>query len=600
MIKHISMKSKIFYYYSALVIAIVTIITSIFGFILSSYLKQTAINNMKNTVSSISSQLDYFYNQMDVLSTQVVYNKTLVDIMTLASFNHVENSNFFEENFQERVTANEILVSINSPKITSQRISVFNTYNDFVSVGMVDSDDSAIRKSLKSPVWSKSVYSKNGNAVILPPHLDFWKDEEDANLVISLARSITFDSGSNTPLFYIEIQQSYKKLEQICKLNEGDSQLIVFDSKGDLIYPIGSELDHANSYFSAEIKNNIIIGNQFAYKIKSSVSGFTTMLLKPISTVISPIRTIILSLFAAAFCLILLTISIIIRMTTNITKPIHDLFESVSTVNISKLQASEISDSIKNDEVAKLKLSFEKMLLRLEESMIQTMRSKKMEVESHFLALQAQINPHFLFNSISGISYLAMQSGNHEIVEICDCLAFLMRYSGSFKDSSVTLQDELCYCENYLRLYKVRYEERFVYSISCSPDIVSVHIPKLIIQPMIENVFQHAFKDTSRTWEIKINAYTLNHFWYIEIIDNGIGFSADSLEKLNEDFEAIDKQLSSRNFTRMSIGGLGLKNIYTRLKLLYNENAMFTISSNINNGSTILIRGEIEKEGLNE
>ncbi|HHW48322.1 MAG TPA: histidine kinase [Clostridiaceae bacterium] len=593
--RHISIKSKILYYYSSLVIIIITIVTTIFVIVLSNYLKKTALSNMMNTVNSVSSRLDYFYSQMNVLSTQVAYNKTLVNIMTMASIDGKKDSNYFTENYQDRVTVHEILVSINSPNIISQRISVFNTSNDFASVGVVDSDDSAVERSLSLPVWSESVHSKNGTAVIIPPHFDFWKEQEDADFVISLARSITFNSNVSDPLFYIEVQQPYNKLENVCKLDESGSYLIVFDSEGNLLYPVDNNIENIDSYFSAEIKNNIIFDSYFACKKISSVSGFTTMLLKPISTVIAPIRMVILPLLAAAFCLILLTIAIINKITINITKPIHDLCESVSTVNISRLQAFEFPEDIKNDEVAKLKISFEKMLIRLEESMLQTMRAQKMEVESHFLALQAQVNPHFLFNSISGISYLAMQYGHLDIVEICDCLAFLMRYSGSFKDSDVTLQDELCYCENYLRLYKARYEDRFVYSIECSPDIALIRVPKLIIQPIIENIFQHAFKDTSSTWEIKINAYAAGDFWYIETADNGCGFSDEAIKKLKEEFWAIDQQLLSHNFTRMSIGGLGLKNIYARLKLLYNENALLEINSEKNKGSTVLIRGKIEK-----
>ena len=202
------------------------------------------------------------------------------------------------------------------------------------------------------------------------------------------------------------------------------------------------------------------------------------------------------------------------------------------------------------------------------------------------LALQAQMNPHFLYNTLTTISIKAENHGDMDIVDMCDNLSSMLRYIAKEGSASVTIAVELDYLEKYLRLMKNRYPAQFTVTTEIPEELTRVQVPKLILQPIIENCFKYAFNKRA-PWLIEIKGQMHDGLWSISVTDNGVGFDQEVLAFLQENMASDTFHFASDNMEKT-----GLLNIYYRLKLRYGEDAIFQILNLDGEGSTVTIGGK--------
>lgn len=175
------------------------------------------------------------------------------------------------------------------------------------------------------------------------------------------------------------------------------------------------------------------------------------------------------------------------------TKPLKQLITTVEGVNLENLQL-HVPHS-ENDEFKILNESFYTMFSNLKDSINKVYESKLKETHAHFLALQAQMNPHFLYNTLNAISAAGEQYGSKATTLMCNQLADMLRYTTSPANSVVPLKDEIGHAINYLELMKVPYEGSLTYDIKISEELYNLHLPKLTIQPLVENCINHGFEN---------------------------------------------------------------------------------------------------------
>ena len=207
------------------------------------------------------------------------------------------------------------------------------------------------------------------------------------------------------------------------------------------------------------------------------------------------------------------------------------------------------------------------------------MISRVNEIQSQMYALQTQINPHFIHNILTIISAMSGTSEREKIPEICEKLSSMIRYNVSSSESRVDLSSELFHAENYLELMKMRYEEKFQYSMSYVGEMPNFHLPRFIIQPLLENCFAHGFHNKEFPWKIDIQIYCSEECWEVQIRDNGCGMDQEELEKLELELLEMRNRDVKSLMKELKIGGLTIKNVYLRLFLAYGNNMIFDISN---------------------
>ncbi|MCH4886193.1 sensor histidine kinase [Acidaminobacter sp. JC074] len=222
----------------------------------------------------------------------------------------------------------------------------------------------------------------------------------------------------------------------------------------------------------------------------------------------------------------------------------------------------------RGDELGFLAESFNDMSTELKNLVenVKTEQITRKEVEMK--ALQAQINPHFLYNTLETINWHAQLKGAPEISEMVTALSSIMEATIGRDNKLISLRDEMKYIENYISIMKYRYEGRLTFKRDIDPQILSIKIPRLILQPIVENAINHGIGKTKKVGEINISAFRKEEDIVIEICDNGKGMTVDTLKEV---YQRIgDKQDGS---------SIGLQNVDKRLKLFYGEDYGITILS---------------------
>jgi sensor histidine kinase YesM len=283
-------------------------------------------------------------------------------------------------------------------------------------------------------------------------------------------------------------------------------------------------------------------------------------------------------IMAIAWLLLDLAVFLIIgAISKGISKPLSELSEAVEAI-VPGSQGKVKVDSRGIAEISAVESAFNNMLERLTLSMEQ-------EKKSFLLAMQAQMNPHFLYNVLSVVNAMALKGRSDIVVKICANMSSMLRYASSYVTGSATLKEELEHTLAYLDLMKARYDYMFTYEAEMDPSLEEVIVPKLIVQPICENCFTHSFSRMEPPYRLSIKISGTPKSWKARVEDNGGGFD----EKKREQIVERANNASYSDLNRMGIGGLGLVSSVARLRLLTGLQAMCAITNLAGGGSAVEI-----------
>ena len=277
---------------------------------------------------------------------------------------------------------------------------------------------------------------------------------------------------------------------------------------------------------------------------------------------------------------IILTIMVCLFIYRIFNRQVQTLLHSMQQV-----QAGDFSLQIpikSKDEIGVISQAFNEMCERLNSYISEVYAAEIQRKNAELNALQTQIDPHFLYNTLDSIWAKALAAQDEDTGEMIVLLGKLLRWSSGTTDKFITLEDELEYIDTYLRLQKYRYEERLEVNIQIPDEYLDDFIPKLILQPLVENVIKHAFADKEDKGFIGIVASEKEgKRLEITIFDNGKGIEKDTLQEI---CEKLNQQVLQDEFK-----SIGLQNVQARLKLLFGEEYGLMIKSTAGIGTAVKV-----------
>lgn len=211
--------------------------------------------------------------------------------------------------------------------------------------------------------------------------------------------------------------------------------------------------------------------------------------------------------------------------------------------------------------------------------------------QTELLALQSQINPHFLYNTLDTIRGQALIDQNLQVADMIENLGSFFRYSISGKENMVMLRDEINHTINYINIQKFRFSNRFVFDVEVDDeeeDCMNCLVPRLILQPIVENAIFHGLEDTNEGGRIGLDITRVTGEIIITVSDNGIGMSADKLNRLNERIHSSKRTLTSHDSGKDHTG-IALPNINRRIKLLFGDAYGLAVFSTLGRGTDVEI-----------
>lgn len=231
-----------------------------------------------------------------------------------------------------------------------------------------------------------------------------------------------------------------------------------------------------------------------------------------------------------------------------------------------------------NKEIVQLEDTYNEMMKRIRDLAEKIVQEQENQRKSELKALQNQINPHFLYNTLDSIIYMIDKGENQKAEEMIVALSKFFRISISKGRTIIPLKDEIEHVRNYLLIQKIRFGEHFSYYINVDQDLYQYSCLKLILQPLVENAIEHGLNDDENDGRIDINVYQDEKNIIFEVKDNGYGISEERLKTIYQSFK--DDSIHE---------GVGLKNVYQRVKIYYGDSADLIINSIIDEGTIIRI-----------
>ena len=272
--------------------------------------------------------------------------------------------------------------------------------------------------------------------------------------------------------------------------------------------------------------------------------------------------------------LFLLTILCAWQVSGSISQPIQNLTQAMTRFGGGDLTVRYATTA--KDEVGLCAEAFSKMAENIGQLIEKVYAEQLMKRDAELKTLRMQINPHFLYNTLDTINWMARTSGNTDICVMVKSLGDLMRATINGGDF-ISIRDEMKSLGNYLTIQEYRYKDKFQTIFEIAPDTEELYIPKMILQPLVENAIYHGIEPLFEPGWIKITTVRKEHLLQIEVSDNGAGMSEETVQQL---LNGQDNNLSGR-------GSIGVQNVIKRVKKLYGENYGLTITSDFGEGTTI-------------
>lgn len=538
-------------------------------------------------------ELSSAFDALDTLSTQVASNTELLNFF-IPLLDDGSQDNYFHTHLMDSIRASSLLTTINSTDRRALRISVFNAQGDYISAGTLYETEEDIDRTLADADSFAALERRfaDGERVIVSGlHDDLWSDNRSVRLFSLIRPLSTAYSARNYG--FISVQQSADALYSLSLWERGDgASYVLLNAEGEDVSPAGgvalpdSILSHLPAPGETAEYALDLDGGTTVFALRDAFSGWTLVRLLPTSLLDAPYRQVYLQIVLVSVLLLAILLIVVYLLADRISRPLREFSAGIERISLDNL-ASDIPllSSSYTEELQALDRAFRAMLLKLNQSI-------GFEMKAYMAALQSQMNPHFLYNMLSAIAESADEDGSPRTVRMCEKLSSMLRYMADYTSEQVSLQEDIANMRDYLDLMKVRYEEHFSYVIETCDALRGQHVPRMTLQPLVENCFQHGFKNKRPPWRIHVRFACENGLWSIEVRDNGCGISAGEIENIHRKIDGYQKNLAA-TYSELRLGGMGLVNTILRLRLARREAIQFDIRSSEDGGTTVVIGGSL-------
>lgn len=549
-----------------LIISTVTIFTLIFRNFTS--IRNLTISNQYSLSQELldleSENLDRYISELANFCIQPYYDNTFTRIinqkkpLSSAQIDYMKQQMYYYYYSRNDIQAYEIY-------LINQDLSIGRTENQehirVQSSPQFDTQTAASNCS-KDPMFQSITYCDKDNAFFTYCHSLF-----------------QIKGQTQQALVHLQVNTSYLK-QMLQNHQKAGSDFIMLNADNEFIYSSNTALFGANDsideFFTTQrtLKNGAITveinGKDYLMvSAKSQKNNIQLINLIPLSIIDAELKGATSSLLINGICIWLITIFLVYLFTYLLTKPLKTLSERMQYAGSGDFHT--FPEMHGSSEIAELSHSFNSMLRHIEQLIQQNYIAKLSEKNARLTALEAQLNPHFLYNTLQAISTEALINDQFTIHRMITSLASNLRYTIKGGDL-VPLKSEVQYLSDYIYLLKMRMNDALVFNIDTEPELDDYMIPKISLQALVENSIIHGKSTNKESIEIKVTLTRLpNDRLQISVYDNGCGISQEQQNKLYQDFESA--------LTAKNPGGIGLANLYVRLHLLYNEPTDLKIES---------------------
>lgn len=578
-----SIREKFFIYLIIIIIVPFLSTVTLQNIISTRELKKTSIDNTKQIINQVDALTYQFFEDIISLTNMLSENKKIID------FSKGDKSS------ETKLEIEHMFKTIKNNYLQIAGILIINSNDDYIS--------NELYRRFSNPLITDDWYKKSLEANEYNEDISFFSMPLKRNLashenyaadeVISITKVIKDDNQDTNSVILLDIK--LKSLEDNLKSikigNDGfvyildKNHKIIFAPDNEIVYRIKHEevLSNGIDGIVLNIKDQLY---QSMYKsipeLNWNVIGVFSL-----SNIYDVVYTLQWNIIFVSITMIIIIVIASKQFDKKITMPILELNKTMKIVESGKLDVKFDYES--NDEIGSLGNSFNSMILEVNKliELVELEHEKTRQAE--FRIMQSQINPHFLYNTLDTINWIAKEYNVKDIEDIVMALTKLFRITLNNGKEFISLEDEINHVKSYLIIQKMRYEDLFEYKIDVDEDIKKYSVIKLIMQPLVENAIYHGIKEGSNKGLIEISLKKEEDNLIINVKDNGAGLLPDKVKEINNMFN-----------TRKCVLGFGLYNINQRITHKFGDKYGLKIDSVKNKYTVLTLIHPIIEGGKNE
>lgn len=581
--KFSSIQSVIFATVAVLVLSAVVIVTGVSMKFTNTSIFENSSEYTHTIIQQMNQNIDSYIDYMENIAYLISSNEDVQDYL-----------------FDEKID-NE-----GRYRILNQFQTILDSRSDIRNVGIISKNGRMLindgSKSvnqdldLNTQEWYATALEKPNGPILTSSHVQHIISGERP-WVITLSRGIRDRSGSGEKegVFFIDL--NYSAISGLCDQSTVGTKgyAFILDAKGNIVYhpqqqQLYNELQTENISLIMDTDEDTVLtgtGNDGKlYSIsRSEKTGWTVVDCTNVKELLSKSRQAQSVYVLTAIILVIVALLFSRFMARSITLPIQKLRDSMKKVQEGDFSVSDVVVDSKN-EIGSLTKSFDVMTHRIHELMEQNVHEQEEKRKSELKALQSQINPHFLYNTLDSIIWMAEGKKNEEVVLMTASLARLLRQSISNEDEVVPIANEVEYARGYLTIQKMRYKDKLEFQIEVDSSILYIPLIKLVLQPIIENAIYHGLKYKESKGLLIVKGFMKDGNAVLQVIDDGVGMDEETLAHIYD-----------KHKVNYHSNGVGVYNVHKRLKLYYGEDYGITYTSELGKGTTATITIPGRQEG---
>ncbi len=594
------LKSRMMMTYVVITLLVFLLLSELTYNLSASIIQDNASKALMQIAVSTRKQLDVTLREMESVANVIAEDDAIVSRMPAVSsetWSKITQDNLMLEDSGLRTRFLNSMLYIGDV----YRVSIINANGDIVSSRPVEVGKPVVLNALR-----ERKYFEEGHGAGLKLsgiHYDPWIADKHIQ-VFSVKRSMR---KQGQDIAWVEVQQQLSTLDQICSTRIGASMNItIIDSKNNVVYSTWKLLNKMLIHHYMQIAqtgegvvteaNPISKISEMVAFSNSKYNGLKVFVIENDHNFEKNLNSLRITIMLIGISMAAASMAVFYYFAGRLTTPLAKLAKDMEQIGVGRFResADNSMDKRHDSEIEMLNHSFRNMVRRLDHSIEAEVKSRALHLNARFEALQACINPHFLFNTLSVIVGMADEAGNDEIAEVCHRLSKLLRYSIPKENTIVTIRQEIQYTCDYLFLMKKRYEDRLVWEIDMDEQMLDFSIPRFVVQPIVENSIMHGYENSmEHVMRIRIWGRIQEGSWELTVEDNGDGFTPEKLASLRASISNYaNRLLSDEDVQQLTIGGMGLTNTFARLTLFFSGQLRFEIK-NREKGACIAISGPI-------
>ncbi len=558
-------------------------------------------NDSLNTITQANEDMNALFNRIELIARTVVFDSQKQQyLLDGSSPNSSRPGSFPWDEYDKASKLNTVLnsIQITTPEIYSLAVGFSDgKYYGYDYQGVYIGNSIAHQPTSDGRMVQDAVASlikTNSNVDWLLTY-----DKSNSTKLFTMIRQIVDTRTMNRiGVLVLSIKSSLMD-ELLANDTMNKDRVFYLVDKNNLVFSssdpqyIGEKLDFSNESGEAQDKVGNISSHYDLKNLRvtyqaSTGNGTTLVEMTPIAEITYKVFYNQMLIIFIGLVGLIGSIILSVVCVSYITRPINELRKAMNEV-----EHGQLSVNIQNPgfvETAELSNGFNNMLQKLKQLIAQVYEEELREKEAEFKALQAQINPHFLYNTLDTINCLLIIDEEYESSKLVCALADILRYNIQTKDNIVLLQDEIVQIENYLFIQKSRFGDRLSYELKIDAETRNCKILKFLIQPFVENALVHGIEEKRGPGHIVICSCFANNRLKITVSDDGVGMTEQELELISSDSPTLK---SKGKHTK-----LGIANVNRRIKMFYGTEYGAAVSSKKGKGTTITVVIPIIKEEL--